>query len=215
MRAESWLEFQLPPDSPVIAAYNNYMARLPAATSDASLETLMLAHRVPFFRYRRLLADPVNRRLLLGALTPALPAAQYQATPAATDASHPEKPDKQWQPATASDMEQATQLVAEQKRLENYVNWLRSPWQRGPGAQADRYTLTDYDRLLLTTWDDTTPFSSEQTQLLAQHVHDSVAAFTNWPCALYEQRGVFSDRLHTDARNDRWPARDNKTTAMA
>ncbi|WP_283151242.1 T6SS phospholipase effector Tle1-like catalytic domain-containing protein [Silvimonas soli] len=190
------MHFTLPPDSPVAANYNAYMGALP--NGGEGLENLIQAHRAPFFRYRRLVTEARNRMYLLGSLGQAVPASVYEGmSPAAEKAN---LPDQQWRDnMSAPQVEQAQQLIAAQKQLENRVQYLRNPQAEEVNQRPGPRALTDYETKLLAAWDDPAPVPMTIYRFMSQHVHDSVAHFSGWPCALHDQRGLYSDSLRTDA----------------
>ncbi|WP_174480121.1 hypothetical protein [Paraburkholderia mimosarum] len=90
---------------------------------------------------------------------------------------------------------------AEHRRLiQRMVAFLRNPVERRAGNQdwppPEPRKRTPYEDLILSAWDNASAVPPAVDSLLAEHVHDSVAHFTSWPCTLYEPRGVYCDKAH-------------------
>ena len=120
--------------------------------------------------------------------------------PAATDQDHPECEPTEWTYAIPRSPEkQAVQLLGEQRRLVQRIAFLRNPVEGNHGNRdwpppPPRHR-TAYEDLILSAWDTTAAVPPAVDGLLAEHVHDSVAHFTSWPCALYDPRGVYGDQV--------------------
>jgi hypothetical protein len=85
------------------------------------------------------------------------------------------------------------------------VAFLRNPIVR-PASNRDwpppgPRKRTAYEDLILSAWDNRSALPAAVDGLLAEHIHDSVAHFTSWPCALYEPRGLYCDgeKYYADA----------------
>lgn len=192
--------FVLGEDDPVVALYQGYMATLPAAGND--VEALIQAHRRLLFQWRGALERRGDDARVLGRLygQPGVSASACLAVPATTDQDHPECAPSEWTYAIPRSPEkQAVQLLGEQRRLVQRIAFLRNPvegnhgnrdWPPPPPRQR-----TAYEDLILSAWDTAAAVPLAVDELLAEHVHDSVAHFTSWPCALYDLRGVYCDQV--------------------
>jgi hypothetical protein len=119
--------------------------------------------------------------------------------PAATDLDHVACPPNQWSYAIPPNPEkQVQQLLGEHRRLAQHVAFLRNPIEAVDSARAwpppSPRKRTPFEDLILSAWDNPAPVPPAVDTLLAEHVHDSVAHFTSWPCALYDRRGVYCDK---------------------
>jgi hypothetical protein len=191
-------------DDPVVALYQSYMATLPATGND--VEALIQSHRRLLFQWRGALARRGDDARVLGRLygQPGVSASACLAVQATTDQDHPECAPSEWTYAIPRSPErQAVQLLGEQRRLMQRVAFLRNPvegnhgnrdWPPPPPRQR-----TAYEDLILSAWDTTAAVPPAVDGLLAEHVHDSVAHFTSWPCALYDPRGVYCDQVRYHA----------------
>ncbi|MDR1996323.1 DUF2235 domain-containing protein [Azonexus sp.] len=183
------LEMQLPSDAPLLAHYQAYMAALPPATG--SLESLIQAHRTLLFRWRGAITRERADVRVLGRLCRSVDRTMCDAVPACDN--HTTCAPKNWEYALPRDAnEQAKQLLAEHRRLVRQIPAIRAPVERRGDMQFGR-PRTDYENLIIEAWDTNTPLPDGLETFLAGHVHDSVAHFTDWPCALHEQRGIFCD----------------------
>jgi Uncharacterized alpha/beta hydrolase domain (DUF2235) len=186
-------DYTLASDEPVVSLYEQYMSSL--VNEGGDVESLIHAHRRLQFQWRGVLAKSGRDDRVLGRLYGQVNAAMCRAVPAATELDHPACSPDGWTYAIPRDPDTAAkQLLAEHRRLAQRIAFLRHPvmpshdWPPPPPRK-----LTDYEKLLLLWWDTGTPVSPAVDGLLAEHVHDSVAAFTQWPCALHDPRGVFCD----------------------
>ncbi|MEZ0606395.1 DUF2235 domain-containing protein [Paraburkholderia sp. IW21] len=190
-------DYALDDDNPVLSLYQNYMAALPEATGD-DLESLIHAHRRLNFRWRGTLARQRSDLRVLGQLYNKVSRTVCASVPPATDQDHPPCQPNTWvYDVPAQPEAQAKQLLGEQRRLVQRIAFLRNPIEP---RHADRdwppprpRPLTDYEKLILSSWDDSSEIPPAVDSLLAEYVHDSVAAFTSWPCALHDPRGVYCD----------------------
>jgi hypothetical protein len=192
--------FLLPDDEPVVALYQDYMASLPSA--EPEVEALIQAHRRLLFQWRGGLARRSADTRVLGQLygRRGVSPVACQAVAAATAQDHPECDPTQWTYAVPPSPEkQATPLLGEQRRLEQQVAFLHNPVEHRSGNQdwpaPEPRKRTAYEDLILSAWDIPFAVPPAVDGLLAEHVHDSVAHFTSWPCALYDPRGVYCDRV--------------------
>ncbi len=183
-------DYTLASDDPLVSLYEQYMSSLPSEGGE--LESLIHAHRRPLIRWRAALAKTQRDHRVLGRLYGQVNPEMCRAVPAATDRDHPACPPKAWTYAIPQDPDTAAkQLLGEQRRLVQHIDFLRNPVTTGRDWPPP--ALTDYEMQLLQWWDADTPVLPAVDALLAEHVHDSVAAFTQWPCALYDPRRVFCD----------------------
>ena len=197
--ADRQAHFALPDHDPVVTLYQDYMASLHAAETD--VEALIQAHRRLLFQWRGGLARRSEDTRVLGRLygTRGVSPTACEAVAATTDDDHPECEPTEWKYAVPSGPEkQATQLLGEQRRLEHQVGFLRNPVEHRARNQdwppPESRKRTAYEEFILSAWDTASAVPSAVDGLLAEHVHDSVAHFTSWPCALYDPRGVYCDR---------------------
>ncbi|MFL9913857.1 DUF2235 domain-containing protein [Paraburkholderia fungorum] len=191
------VDYVLSDDAPITNLYQTYISALPEASGD-DLESLIHAHRRLNFRWRGMLARQRTDLRVLGQLYGKVSAAVCASVPPATDQDHPPCAPSTWvYDIPAQPEAQAKQLLAEQRRLVQQIAFLRNPVE---SRRADRdwpppppRPLTDYEKLILSSWDDSSAMPSAVDSLLAEYVHDSVAAFISWPCALHDPRGVYCD----------------------
>lgn len=183
------VEMLLPPDSPVLAHYQTYTAVLPPA--EGSLESLIQAHRILQFRWRSAIARSGDEKRVLGMLYRNVDPAVCEAA-TARDNRKKCSP-KSWKYELSNDTnQQARQLLAEHRRLVERIPFIREPTERQGDIEIS-LPQTDYEQLIINAWDTNPSLPDDSATLLAEHVHDSVAHFTDWPCALHEQRGLFCD----------------------
>ncbi|MCZ2903678.1 T6SS phospholipase effector Tle1-like catalytic domain-containing protein [Burkholderia thailandensis] len=198
-------DFELAENARILKLYTEYMAALPPASGD-DLEALIQPHRYLNFRWRSVLARNRADDRVLGRLYQKVGASFCAAVSAGTDADHPPCQQNEWVYDVPKDPEeQARQLLGEQRRLERHIEFLRNPIERRPGPHSYPPTpreLTPYEKMILSAWDEQEPPLLVVDQLLAEYVHDSVAAFTSWPCALWDQRGIWCDQRRYLAEND-------------
>ncbi|AJY32527.1 hypothetical protein BTM_5374 [Burkholderia thailandensis 34] len=204
-------DFELASNARAGELYNDYLAALPSASGD-TLEALIQPHRYLNFRWRSVLARHHADERVLGRLYAKVGESFCRTVPVGTDADHSACRPNEWVYDVPKDpQEQATQLLREQRRLARHIEFLRNPIERRPGPQSYPPTpreLTPYEKMILSAWDEQAPPSLVVDQLLAEYVHDSVAAFTSWPCALWDQRGIWCDQRRYLAENDPMHAGD-------
>lgn len=198
-------DYALTDDDPVVKHYQEYMAALPASEGQ-DVEALIQVHRRMQFQWRSALERQPNDFRVLGRLYGKVSTAACANIPPATDADHPKCADREWAyEVPPNPIEQATQLLREQRRLAQRVAFLRHPVERRAGDRdwppSEPRKRTAYEDLILSAWDDRAALPAAVDGLLAEHVHDSVAHFTSWPCALYDPRGVYCDskKYYADA----------------
>ncbi len=195
-------EMTLPDDSPVVARYGAYMdALLP---SGGSLESLIHGHRIAQFQWRSAITRAGQDTRVLGALYRQVDPAMCEAVPAQNN--HKTCPPRTWKyqlPRTPD--EQARQLLAEHRRLVRHIPSIRNPMERQGDMDFSR-PRTAYEDLIIAAWDSAADQPELVETFLAENVHDSVAHFTDWPCALHEQRGVYCDHDRYLARIPQQPA---------
>ncbi len=205
MKVDFRADFDLRDDARVVKLYSDYMAALPSASGD-TLEALIQPHRYLNFWWRGVLAHNNADARVLGNRYAKFSDSFCKAVPAGTDADHPACQSNEWVYDVPKDPEeQAKQLLREQKRLIRHIEFLRHPVERRAGPQSYPpmpRSLTPYEQMILSAWDAPGAPVAAVDQLLAEYVHDSVAAFTSWPCALYEQRGIYCDQTRYLAEND-------------
>lgn len=198
-------DFKLPDDARITKLYNEYMAALPAASGN-DLEALMQPHRYLNFRWRGILARHQADERVLGHLYEKVGAAFCATVSAGTVDDHPACQPNEWvYDVPKSPEEQAMQLLREQRRLKRHIGFLRNPVE--PRAGKHKYPpepreLRPYEKMILSAWDELGTIPLAVDQLLAERIHESVAAFTSWPCALWEQRGIYCDGTRYLAQND-------------
>jgi hypothetical protein len=167
-------------------------------TEGDDLESLIQAHRHLHFHWRGTLANSGRDERILGQLHGRVSQSMCRAVPANTAADHPVCPPDAWTyEVPKSPDRQATQLLGEHRRLVRHIAFLRNPVpprrDLGDWPLPQPRQLTTYEKLILSAWDRPAPVLLEIDAFLAEHVHDSVAHFTSWPCALHDLRGVFCD----------------------
>jgi hypothetical protein len=191
LKVEDRSEMLLPSDAPLLEHYQTYMAALPSA--GGSVESLIQAHRSLLFRWRSAITRSHEDVRVLGMLYRKVDSALCEAVPARNN--HKTCVPTSWNYALPRDInEQARQLLAEHRRLVRQIPAIREPVERQGDMQFSRLR-TDYENLIIGAWDAGTSLPEDLEIFLAEHVHDSVAHFTDWPCALHEQRGIFCDEL--------------------
>lgn len=192
-------EMELLPDSPILGAYQAYMQSL---RSDApTLESHIHAHRTLHFRWRSALAKNGNDIRVLGALYRSVDLALCESVAARNNhrscsPTHwkyelPRKPD-----------DQAKQLLSEHRRLVRQLPSIRDPVEREADNVFPR-PRSAYENLIVAAWDHLSELPGELEILFSEYVHDSVAHFTDWPCALHEQRGIFCDEVRVVAEAEK------------
>ncbi|KDB07490.1 Protein of unknown function DUF2235 [Burkholderia sp. lig30] len=193
------IHFLLAEDEPLVTLYQDYMDSLPPVKPE--VEALIQAHRRLLFQWRGGLARRGDDTRVLGQLygKRGVSAAACQAIAAATDQDHPECDPSEWTYAVPPSPEkQAIQLLGEQRRLVQRVAFLRHPVEGSHGHRdwppPEPRKRTAYEDLILSAWDIPSALPPAVDGLLSEHVHDSVAHFTSWPCALHDPRGVYCDR---------------------
>ncbi|WP_369065811.1 T6SS phospholipase effector Tle1-like catalytic domain-containing protein [Burkholderia gladioli] len=198
-------DFELADDAPVVTLYNDYMAALPAAPG-SDLESLIQPHRYLNFRWRSILARHQADERVLGHLYEKVGAAFCSTVPAGSDEDHPACQPNEWvYDVPKNPEEQAKQLLREQRRLERHIEFLRNPIESRAGNRSyppQPRELRPYEKMILAAWDEAGTIPLAVDQLLAEHIHESVAAFRSWPCALWDQRGIYCDGTRYMAQND-------------
>lgn len=192
-------EFALDADHSIADLYREYHFALTIKGSD--LESLILAHRHLLFRWRGMLTREKREAAVLGALYRDVDVGACLATPAAGQRSP--CPPTSWKYALPKDPnKQARQLIAEHHRLVQHIAFLRNPVERR-GDEAWPRPLTPYEQLMLAAWDEPARLPEPVEWLLSEHVHDSVAHFSEWPCALHDPRGIYCDDEKYYAQSNR------------
>lgn len=195
-------EMTLPEDSPLIAKYCAYMDSLPR--SGDSLEDLIQAHRIVQFQWRSAITKAQQDTRALGALYRQVDPAMCEAVPARNN--HKKCSPKSWKyELPRKPDEQAKQLLSEHRRLVRQIPAIREPMERQGDVEIAR-PRTEYESLIIQAWDATAELPDALEIFLAEHVHDSVAHFTDWPCALFDQRGIFCDKDRYLAQLNQHPA---------
>ncbi|WP_186162065.1 T6SS phospholipase effector Tle1-like catalytic domain-containing protein [Burkholderia gladioli] len=198
-------DFKLQNGSRIVTLYNDYMAALPAAPG-SDLESLIQPHRYLNFRWRSILARHQADERVLGHLYEKVGAAFCSTVPAGSDEDHPACQPNEWvYDVPKNPEEQAKQLLREQRRLERHIEFLRNPIEPLAGNRSyppQPRELRPYEKMILAAWDKVGTIPLAVDQLLAEHIHESVAAFTSWPCALWDQRGIYCDGTRYMAQND-------------
>jgi Uncharacterized alpha/beta hydrolase domain (DUF2235) len=211
LRDDWQADYALADDDPAVSLYLDYMAALPEA-SGRDVEALIQPHRRLKFHWRGMLDRQYTDRRVLGRLYGKVSQTVCASVPPATDGDHPACSPNRWiYDLPPHPEEQARQLLAEQRRLVLRVAFLRNPVEPRAGNQdwpppAPR-ARTAYEDKILAAWDERSAVPPAVDGLLAEHVHDSVAHFTSWPCALHDQRGIYCDqsRYLADNRGNRQP----------
>jgi hypothetical protein len=198
-------DYMLSDDDPLVSLYQGYMAALPVAEGD-DVESLIRVHRCLNFQWRSAIDRQYNDARILGRLYGKVSESMCASVPPASDADHPACASSNWTyDLPPNPAEQAKQLIGEQRRLVKRVAFLRNPIERRAGNRdwplPEPRKRTAYEDLILGAWDNGSPLPVAVDGLLAEHVHDSVAHFTSWPCALYDPRGLYCDgeKYYADA----------------
>ncbi|WP_186268933.1 T6SS phospholipase effector Tle1-like catalytic domain-containing protein [Burkholderia gladioli] len=198
-------DFQLDDNARITKLYTDYLSALPAPSSD-DLESLIHPHRHLNFRWRSILSRHNADERVLGHLYEKVGAAFCASVPAGTNEDHPTCQPNEWVYDIPKDPEQqARQLLREQRRLERHIEFLRNPIEPHAGNRSyppQPRELRPYEQKILAAWDEAGTIPLAVDQLLAEYIHESVAAFTSWPCALWEQRGIYCDGTRYLAQND-------------
>ncbi|MFT3857676.1 MAG: DUF2235 domain-containing protein [Aquabacterium sp.] len=190
LQPEDRAEMMLPNDAPLGAKYSAYMDALPK--SGGSLESLIQAHRIVQFQLRSAITRARQDTRVLGALYREVDPAMCEAVPAQNH--HKTCSPKAWRyDLPRKPDEQARQLLAEHRRLVRQIPVIREPVERQGDLEFAR-PRTAYEELIIKAWDSTAAQPEPLEIFLAEHIHESVAHFTDWPCALHEQRGIFCDQ---------------------
>lgn len=188
--AEDRQEMVWPDGSALPARYSHYMACLPM--TGGTLESLIQAHRKPKFMWRSAITRERQDWRVLGGLHRQVDASMCAAVPARNN--HWPCPPKTWRyELPRHPGEQARQLLAEHRRLVGQIPAVRHPVERQGDLNLAR-ARTPYEDLLIDAWDTDVAPRPEVMEFFEAHVHDSVAHFTDWPCALHEPRGIYCDR---------------------
>ncbi|WP_186018334.1 T6SS phospholipase effector Tle1-like catalytic domain-containing protein [Burkholderia gladioli] len=205
MAVDFQTDFDLPEDARVAKLYTDYLSALPAPSSD-DLESLIHPHRHLNFRWRSILSRHNADERVLGHLYEKVGAAFCASVPAGTNEDHPTCQPNEWVYDIPKDPEQqARQLLREQRRLERHIEFLRNPIEPHAGNRSyppQPRELRPYEKGILAAWDEAGTIPLAVDQLFAEYIHESVAAFTSWPCALWEQRGIYCDGTRYLAQND-------------
>ncbi|MGA7815739.1 T6SS phospholipase effector Tle1-like catalytic domain-containing protein [Caballeronia sp.] len=208
-------DYALPDDDPVSSLYQSYMAALPALGDD--VESLIQTHRRLQFQWRGALHRNGEDERVLGMLYGNVGMSACREAPVATELDHPPCAPTEWTYAVPANPEkQALQLLGEQRRLAVRVAFLRNPVEGlrrnhdWPSSQPRK--RTPYEDLILSAWDNHAVIPLPVDTFLAEYVHDSVAHFSSWPCALYDTRGVYCDRAKYYAQ---YRTRGNESPAAA
>jgi hypothetical protein len=196
LKQEDRAEWELPDDSPLIALYAAYMESLPKLGD--TLENLIQAHRVVQFTWRGAITRAQQDTRVLGALYRQVDAAMCAAVEPARDDDREECVSERWEYELPDRPdEQARQLLAEHRRLVGQIPAIRDPVDENSGDTRLPRRRTGYEDLIIEAWDATksrADVPKDIERFLAEHVHDSVAHFSSWPCALYDPRGIFCEQ---------------------
>jgi hypothetical protein len=183
-------QFQTAELDPLLSAYDCYMAGLDSQGTE--LIPMVRAHRTPMFQWRSALARSGKNKLLLSGLASQADSAACLAEPAARPQM--ECSEKRWKYVVPEDAtEQGKQLISEQKRLVSDIDRMRAPYS-GTGKERRPRERTEYENFILASWDKQETIAPDAADFLANYVHDSVAHFFGWPCALSDPREIFLHR---------------------
>ncbi|MTD33440.1 T6SS phospholipase effector Tle1-like catalytic domain-containing protein [Paludibacterium denitrificans] len=180
----------------VIDKYHNYISNIDQSAK--SITEGIMAHRPVFFKWRSDVENNDQTRLL-GSFKDEVNCDQCLATPEAKERR--ERNEQQWKLAEMkSSEEQSKELIAEHKRLVKQVEFMRNPFTTR-GHETEPRDQTDYEKLILSAWDNSEGLQVELSDFFENYLHDSVAAFHYWPCSLYDQRGIFMHKAEEMAQN--------------
>ncbi len=123
---------------------------------------------------------------VLGHLYEKVGAAFCASVPAGTNEDHPTCQPNEWVYDVPKDPEQqARQLLREQRRLERHIEFLRNPIEPHAGNRSyppQPRELRPYEQKILAAWDEAGTIPLAVDQLLAEYIHESVAAFAEIRC---------------------------------
>ncbi|MEN9656836.1 MAG: hypothetical protein RL571_301 [Pseudomonadota bacterium] len=178
-------------DPSVLSAYTKYLECLPQSGGD--LVAQIRAHRTPFIHWRSMLARRGDASTLLAGLRATADCNACLAAPERRPQF--QHNDQHWKDKVLEyATEQGKQLISEQKRLVNRIEFMRAPYD-GVGKNRVPRPQTEYEQCILAAWDNKEALPDSTEAFLTQYIHDSVAHFSGWPCALYDPREIY---LHKD-----------------
>ncbi|MBT2867685.1 DUF2235 domain-containing protein [Chromobacterium violaceum] len=158
-----------------------------------NLVSLILAHRPVFFRWHADVERSGDKTRLFSGLAKEADCSACLSAPA--ERIKVEKDEKLWASRNMKDATgQGKELVTEHKRLVNRIPFIKEPYERIGNENVDR-PRTDYEELIYSAWTNPNPLPKYIIEFFEEYVHDSVAAFDSWPCALYDPRKIF---MHED-----------------
>ncbi|QND85586.1 DUF2235 domain-containing alpha/beta hydrolase [Chromobacterium vaccinii] len=185
-----------PSSNDVIEIYHKYMEYV--GQSAGNVKDGIMAHRPAFFQWRSEV-ERTSRVRLLGSFKETVNCEQCLAAPETRERL--ERNEKQWKlSAMKSSEEQGKELIGEHKRLVKQVDFIRHPFKR-EGKETRPRAQTVYEKLILEAWDSEADLPDYISDFFEKYIHDSVAAFAYWPCALYDQRTIFMHRAEELANN--------------
>ncbi|MCD4485530.1 DUF2235 domain-containing protein [Chromobacterium vaccinii] len=175
----------------LVDKYHQYMEYVRGPSDN--LVAAVLAHRPVFFRWHADVERSKNQTRLFAGLAAEADCSACLSAPA--ERIKVEKNEKLWASRKLKDATgQGKELVTEHKRLVNRIPFIKDPYERAGNENVDR-PRTDYEELIYRAWTNPNPLPKYISEFFEEYVHDSVAAFDSWPCALYDPRKIF---MHED-----------------
>jgi hypothetical protein len=174
----------------LVEKYHSYMKYVEAPASD--LVTAVRGHRPAFFRWHSDVERSNEKTRLFAGLAKEADCSACLSAP--EERIRVERNEKMWASRKMKDATgQGKELVTEHKRLVSRMKFIVAPYERVGNENVDR-KRTDYEELIFNAWNDPKPLPSYISEFFEEYVHDSVAAFDSWPCALYDPREIFMHR---------------------
>ncbi|OVE47593.1 T6SS phospholipase effector Tle1-like catalytic domain-containing protein [Chromobacterium violaceum] len=175
----------------LVEKYKSYMEYVKAPADN--LVSAVQGHRPVFFRWHADVERSGNKTRLFTGLAKEADCSACLSAPA--ERIKVEKNEKMWASRKLKDATgQGKELVTEHKRLVSRIPFIKDPYERVGNENVDR-PRTDYEELIYSAWTNPNPLPKYISEFFEEYVHDSVAAFDSWPCALYDPRKIF---MHED-----------------
>ncbi|QND85165.1 Uncharacterized protein ChrSV_2939 [Chromobacterium vaccinii] len=190
MDADLSPEFRPQDKNILVEKYKAYMDYVKAPANN--LVEAVQGHRPVFFRWHADVERSGDKTRLFTGLAKEADCSACLSAPA--ERIKVEKNEKMWASRKMKDATgQGKELVTEHKRLVNRIPFIKDPYER-VGSETVGRPRNDYEELIYSAWIDPKPLPSYISEFFEEYVHDSVAAFDSWPCALYDPRKIFMHR---------------------
>ncbi|AUH49535.1 hypothetical protein CXB49_01110 [Chromobacterium sp. ATCC 53434] len=191
-------EFSIENKDKVVGSYHAYREYIKGDASD--LVSGIWAHRPAFFKWRSEIERKKEYTKLLAGLADSADCEQCLAAP--DNKVRIERNEKQWKDRKMkTPTDQGKELITEQKRLAKQMKFLDDPYER-VGKETVARKRNEYEELIFNAWNSSELLPAAVDEFFTHYVHDSVAAFDSWPCALYDPRKIFLHRDTVLARHD-------------